>query len=185
MKNSDTELFRTMYASAREKVEANMEIHGCELWEAISRAKMESCAGRAVWEAIENDLADEEDGTEYSNVTLYINSDIYGVATIFCKSLIVEHREYAQYSSATYLTFKRPRSRNYRMHILGYDQAMFIVEGKAPVFENFSRPEPGKMMSAGRYASCDPRWASDMARHAAASGKVLYAQSKDGSVLEV
>jgi len=120
---------------------------------------------------------------EFKNVTIFFPSEFYGVNSVFCKSLVIERAPYAQYRKATKITWKAPRQRKARTQTLAHNQALVIVDGQAPSFENFSAPRAvaeGVSVSSGLYRSFDPRWSEDMFKHADNCGQVLYAQSRDG-----
>lgn len=119
---------------------------------------------------------------EFENVTMYFRSEFLGVSTVVCKSLKVERAPYAQYKRATILTFKQPRQRKFRVHVLSYDQTIAIVDGKGIKFDNFGQAVASgeAMVSTGRRSCCDDGWNDDLHRHASAAGSVIYRQDKSG-----
>jgi hypothetical protein len=119
---------------------------------------------------------------EFTNVTIFIMSTIYGVSSVFCKTLRVEHAPYAQYKKATSLRWRAPRQRKDRGVVLSYDQTMAIVEGKVDKFDNFgpAKSDGSCATSEGKFSACSGNWNNALFSHAERAGKVVYAQNKQG-----
>lgn len=127
---------------------------------------------------------------EFRNVTLVFKGQdfAFGLTCLPCKTVSIEHKPYAQYKRATWITFRQPRQRKDRRTVLYYDQHLAVVAGDVG-FDNFGPPRkdstPGVESRAGKYSACDPGWDDELDaladRH---DVRVAYRQDKAGMVVK-
>lgn len=125
---------------------------------------------------------------EFKNVTLVFKGQdfAFGLTCLSCKTVSIEHKPYAQYKRATFITFRRPRQRKDRRVVLYYDQQLAVIEGEVD-FDNFGPPRegntPGVTSKAGKHSACAPEWEGEQDALADRCGdRVVYRQDKGGMV---
>lgn len=116
----------------------------------------------------------------FKGVTVIFKADFMGLAVIFCKELVIEHRKYAQYSRATWLRFKEPRKRKYLVAVKGYDQQLAVFDGKVEYSNMDVVKEDGQVtVSRSKHSSFAPGWDLELQKLIEKHG-VLYAQDDHG-----
>lgn len=107
----------------------------------------------------------------------------FGLTVLFCRELVIEHKKYAQYKRATWVTFKLPRKRKHRQVVLSCDQLLAVFDGKGIEYSDFkpAKKVEGGTVAEGKYSACDPGWADELeALVERYRLRVLYFQDKKG-----
>ena len=125
---------------------------------------------------------------KFENVTLVFKGQdfAFGLTCLYCKRVEVEHKSYAQYPRATWITYRQPRQRKDRRMVLFYDQHLAVVEGQA-TFDNFGPVKgTGDVTSReGKYSAGDSAWDKELDALADSHGdRVLYRQTRKGLVVK-
>lgn len=90
----------------------------------------------------------------------------YGMSKVEVREILIETGPYAQYAAAVFVTYIPRGARKPKAFVQTYRPDLVVLAG----WDHFSPDDPmlpaqeignGVSVSAGRYRSCDPRWASD------------------------
>ncbi len=113
----------------------------------------------------------EQQTVTLENVAFYARGSMFGVHRTDCRTLkISTGQKYAQYDNAIRIEYLEKGKRNARVCTLTYKPWLRVVS----LAHAIAPDDPLVPTSAGckvsRYASCDPRWASDFEDKLAADG---------------